>query len=530
MTDGPQTPHAFGTQGPTPHIGAYVLETLTLGMYGEPRHTLREYVQNSFDSIRAAQRTKFLIGRGKVTITIEANAITIVDNGLGVPASQAWATLTSIGASKKDRQRDAGFRGIGRLAGMAYCDELVFRTTFPDETTVTTIQFDCQKLLKAMDPDEGSDIELAQLLATAIRYEREDGARTDEHFFEVRMQGLQNTPETLTDVKKVCDYLSETAPVSFNPDWPQRERIEVDYKTYFGTPMETIDVFVVADSVDSQIFKPYGDKYEHAKGTASLRDIEFYAGDDHTYWGWVGQLSVSAAVTDWRTRGLRVRVKNIQVDGAEVFESLFTEVKPSYGRFSTYYVGEIHIDPERVIPNARRDGFEETAEWIDIKSSLVATICRPLALEAYRASQQGRSDVKKIVEDVERLVDSSHRFADNSSGGTYDQVVDLMNSAKRLRRRASSALKLVGDLDDTAVDEGESRPQLGDLQDAAKNVESVENQARMLIGRFLGEDERIAALKARLRQEIIRELLDIVNVYVDPGTYQKIKRQLTRLR
>jgi hypothetical protein len=53
-----------------PHIGAFVLETLTLGMYGEPRHTLREYVQNSFDAIRAAQRTRFLKDRGKVTISI----------------------------------------------------------------------------------------------------------------------------------------------------------------------------------------------------------------------------------------------------------------------------------------------------------------------------------------------------------------------------------------------------------------------------------------------------------------------------
>ena len=138
-----------------PHIGAFVLETLTLGMYGEPRHTLREYVQNSFDAIRAAQRTRFLKDRGKVTISISPEAIKILDNGLGVPADQAWKTLTSVGASKKDRQRDAGFRGIGRLAGMAYCDKLIFRTTFPGETTLTEITFDCAKLLKAMGPDEG---------------------------------------------------------------------------------------------------------------------------------------------------------------------------------------------------------------------------------------------------------------------------------------------------------------------------------------------------------------------------------------
>ncbi|WP_189464965.1 ATP-binding protein, partial [Mesorhizobium sp. M2D.F.Ca.ET.223.01.1.1] len=133
---------------PRPHIGAFVLETLTLGMYGEPRHTIREYVQNSFDSIRAAQRMRYLDERGKVTITFHEDAISILDNGLGVPADQAWKVLTSIGASKKDRQRDAGFRGIGRLAGMAYCSELLFRTSFPGETTVSNIRFDCDKLLR----------------------------------------------------------------------------------------------------------------------------------------------------------------------------------------------------------------------------------------------------------------------------------------------------------------------------------------------------------------------------------------------
>ena len=136
-----------------PIIGSFVLETLTLGMYGEPRHTLREYVQNSFDAIRAAERTKLLSVRGRVEIVVEAERLIIRDNGVGVPSEQAWATLTSVGASKKDRQRDAGFRGIGRLAGMAYCDELIFRTTFADETVLTTVRFDCKKLLAAMSPD-----------------------------------------------------------------------------------------------------------------------------------------------------------------------------------------------------------------------------------------------------------------------------------------------------------------------------------------------------------------------------------------
>ena len=138
---------------PRPHIGAFVLETLTLGMYGEPKHTLREYVQNSFDAVRAARQFGYLKAPGQVTVSLRPDRIVITDNGLGVRADQAWQTLTSIGASKKERQHEAGFRGIGRLAGMAYCDELVFQTRFPGERVVTTIRFNAREILAAMEPD-----------------------------------------------------------------------------------------------------------------------------------------------------------------------------------------------------------------------------------------------------------------------------------------------------------------------------------------------------------------------------------------
>ncbi|MBS0418674.1 MAG: ATP-binding protein [Proteobacteria bacterium] len=519
-----------GDEKRSPHIGAFVLETLTLGMYGDPRHTLREYVQNAYDSIRAAQRTKFLNDRGRVDVTIASDAITIRDNGLGVRADLAWVTLTSIGASRKDRARDAGFRGIGRLAGMAYCEELTFRTTFPGETTLSTVRFDCNKLLAAMSPDEGGETELATLLSSAVTIEQQEGGATsDEHFFEVHLNGLARAPEALTNPVEVGAYLSETVPVGFSSEWTRREEIEADYRSYFGVPLETVDVYVSANDTTTQLFKPYGDTYQQQKGIAQLQSVEFHRGEDQRYWGWVGYLSESGAVTDWKTRGLRVRTRNIQVDGTQVFESMFTDVKPSYGRFSTYFVGEIHIDPEKVIPNARRDGFEENEAWLSIKRSLIAQICEPLAKHAYQASQDQQADVDKVIAEIDRLVDRSHSIADNSKS-TYDQVVDLMNTAKRLRRKASSALKSVSDLDDTAVDQGASRTDLhaSKLQDAAKNVEGVETQARMLIGRFLEEDERLAALKKRIREELIAELLEIVNAFVDAGTYQRIKRQLVK--
>ena len=210
-----------------PHIGAFVLETLTLGMYGEPRHALREYIQNSFDAIRAATRQKFLTDRGRIDITIGPDTIRIRDNGLGVRADMAWNTLTSVGASRKDRERDAGFRGIGRFGGMAYCNLLTFRTTFPGEEVVTTVRFNCRLLRAEMDPDQGGNAELAKLLEDAITFEqKEDAAASEDHYFEVTLSGLEEAPETLKQPDKVKEYLSETVPVGFEPSWSHRNSIE----------------------------------------------------------------------------------------------------------------------------------------------------------------------------------------------------------------------------------------------------------------------------------------------------------------
>ena len=66
-----------------PYIGSYVLETLKTGMHAESRNALREYIQNSFDAIRAAVRGKVIKeSEGRITVTLpDENTLTIRDNG-----------------------------------------------------------------------------------------------------------------------------------------------------------------------------------------------------------------------------------------------------------------------------------------------------------------------------------------------------------------------------------------------------------------------------------------------------------------
>jgi hypothetical protein len=140
-------------------------------MYEESRNSLREYIQNAFDAIRAAVRGKVIkAAEGRVTVLLpDENTITVRDNGTGISAVSALGTLTAIGLSKKARTKDAGFRGIGRLAGIAFCNTLSFRTKASGETTETTVTFDCRSLRTAMTSDVEESQPLAQLLQNNVK-------------------------------------------------------------------------------------------------------------------------------------------------------------------------------------------------------------------------------------------------------------------------------------------------------------------------------------------------------------------------
>lgn len=515
----------------TLRIGAFVLETLTLGMYGEPRHTLREYVQNSFDAIREAKRSKQISGRGEVRISYLENEIRIRDNGVGVSASAAWDTLTSIGASKKNRKHDAGFRGIGRLAGMAYCKKLQFRTSFLGESELSIITFNAAALLEGMDPDEGGAIELSDLLSSNVTLDQSKTTDKETHFFEVALIGLGNAPDKLTDVVEVKPYLRETLPLCYNSDWEHAGRIVEEYQKYFGREIPIIDVVLIADGKETHLFKHYGNKYKYTKGLMNLDTIKFFDdGSGKRFWGWVGYMEEPGAITDKYIRGIRVRVKNIQVDGTEIFDGLFRNCRPSYGRFNSYYVGEFFINPPSIVPNARRDGFEETKEWTSIKTDFITHVCERLAKDAYQKSREVQEDVGKLLEKIEALKIKSDHLT-QSSKATYDQVVHLLNEAKSLRVRSQKSLKKISDADAVSADEGESQRQLlGPLRSAVATVKTAEDQAKSLIGSMLNDDtdERLQSLRERLRSEIVEEILDLLRPQLEVGTYRRIANILQK--
>jgi len=131
-------------------IGKDILELLSSSMYVDPMTIYREYVQNAADSIDEARAVGLLakgeVGRVTIAIDTSGRNVKITDTGTGVPHAEFAERLTAFGASRKRGGSACGFRGVGRLAGIGYCQELIFRSRVGGETKVSEIRWDCRKL------------------------------------------------------------------------------------------------------------------------------------------------------------------------------------------------------------------------------------------------------------------------------------------------------------------------------------------------------------------------------------------------
>lgn len=425
--------------GFTPYFGGFILETLTIGMYGEARNAIREYIQNGFDSIQRARDLRHLAkDGGKITITMAADkkSLIIRDDGAGLPALSAVKTLTRIGASTKKHTKNAGFRGIGRLAGIVFCDKLTFVTKAKGERKQTMVVFDAKAMRGAMSPEKGSAASAEEVMRKHVHPYQSPTTKVAEHFFEVRIEGLRDAPGECTSAQSMRDYVSQVAPVPYPPDFPFRARLAAAEKSS-GIPVDEVQIDVVAGGKTHAVHKRYGAKYEFDGGEIGLTDCDIQTSPTGRWWAWIGKKGESGAYTDERVRGLRVRVRNIQIDGAELFREIFRLNRKSQIRFQDYYLGEIFVKPTALVPNARRDGFEEDKAWRGVRKELGA-VAKALGSEAYAVSTAGQLSLDAQKEGLKKT-GTDFRKLKKAKFGDVDKTVALIRTITTRQKRVAKA-------------------------------------------------------------------------------------------
>lgn len=182
-------------------FGANIIENLTTGMYRDSKVIYREYIQNACDQIDEAERLGILrarnpnekysdLGEGMVNIWLNPKEryIVIEDNGTGIKAEDFQRILGNIADSDKVIGENKGFRGIGRLCGLAYCKQLVFTSRWAGEDIVSIMTCDALKM-REMINETNTKIKkhsAVDVLNAMIRFSTRNAEETDaEHFLKV---------------------------------------------------------------------------------------------------------------------------------------------------------------------------------------------------------------------------------------------------------------------------------------------------------------------------------------------------------
>ena len=355
-------------------IGPDILELLSSAMYVDPMTIYREYVQNAADAIDAARHNGTLAsdqpGRVDIAMDAQTRSIRIRDNGCGVPSEVFNQRLLALGGSEKRGTSARGFRGVGRLAGLGYAREVIFRASAAGETVTSELRWDCRGLKAALlAPDNvGGAVDV---IRSVTSHKQEDGTDAHEHFFEVELKSVVRlSKDQLLSPSAVTAYLSQVAPAPFALDF----RFSAEIIEALSKHIDMGTLLIHINDAAEPIYRPHRDRIT----CDDKRQIAFESVDVMELPGIDGNVAAVAWVLHHEyegalpvgtmVKGLRLRSGNIQVGGYALLEDLFPET-----RFNAWTVGEVHVLDSRIVPNGRRDHFVQNAHYNNLLNHFVPT-------------------------------------------------------------------------------------------------------------------------------------------------------------
>lgn len=404
-------------------VGKYTLESLTTGMYSDPKIVYREYIQNAVDSLETAVKQGLIEPQGMridIIIDEENSAISIRDNGMGIPVADARHTLMNVGNSRKRHSNNRGFRGIGRLGGMSYCDTLVFTTSAENESQKTIVTFDCKKLRNLLVPGQYEDMTLADVLS-AVTTVQQEVEKKEKHYFLVQMINVSGFSDLL-DITTVRSYISQVAPLPYQSRHFIYASQLHEYLEEHGYVVEEFPIFVGESEFDLEpLYKPNRSRFHSDRSKMKADDVtrmvyfDITIEDELYALGWYGDCSWQGSLSEKEIAGIRVRKGNILIGDNKTLNGIFREA-----RFNGWTQGELFITTDKLIPNARRDDFEQNQDYFKLLEALKEGI----GLEITRAIREASVSRNDVAAKAMREVTKKLNEADTILQEGFNSAVD----------------------------------------------------------------------------------------------------------
>ena len=405
-------------------VGPSILGLVTSGVYADPHAIYREYIQNAVDEL---SRQASVEGKVEITIDPVQKRISICDNGPGLTYQECLEDLVSLSQSKKCLGQDRGFRGIGRLSGLAFAQSVTFLTRSSDRDPVTRVVWSGAGLNDRTNPLRTVE----QDVRDRVSVETREASDYPEHFFRVEIDGIsRHAAGLLLNREAVRGYISEVCPVPLAPDFPFTAKIQ----KIFPALHSPYSLQITLDGEEQPVQRQYGpaitlsgNKVDHFHEFEEFR-VPSIDGRMDAAVGWIAHSSYLGAVPKAaRIRGIRARIGNIQVGDERVFDHLFEEE-----RFNRWCVGEVHILDSRIIPNGRRDYFEQDPHLRNLENHLAPVFGQISA--RCRAASSNRNKGKKLmstIADTEAMYElaASGCLAANDAEAFVEQALEQVIKA-----------------------------------------------------------------------------------------------------
>ncbi len=363
-------------------------------MYNEPLTIYREYIQNSADSIANSRWPN----NGKITISIDVlnRNVIIRDNGPGLSPHQAQQELIPIAYSKKQPGENRGFRGIGRLSGLAFANSISFLTRGESSSPISRVSWDGTLLRQGI----AKKLSIKETISNCVMADEFQSENYPDHFFEVQINGISRfAAKSVLNRISVKDYIGENCPVPFESEFPFTNFIS----NLFPKDKKPLTLSIYLNDENIPVTRPHRNVVprsgEKVDGYIQFEEIKIPAldNDSNAAMGWLAHCSYFGSLPkNSRIRGIRARVGNIQIGGEYIFDHLFSE-----SRFNRWCVSEIHILDHRIVPNGRRDYFERNPHLRNLENQL-SSICKKIERNCRLASKK-RNQHKNLINAFDRF-------------------------------------------------------------------------------------------------------------------------------
>ncbi len=499
-------------------IGKNIIETLTLGMYEDARFVFREYIQNAADQIDKAVEMGILDKRsdGFINILIEPDyqKIQIEDNATGIESQQIMQKLGNIALSEKDRKKDKGFRGIGRLGGLGYCKKLRFETSCKGEDVKSIMTWDAEKLHSIIN-DSKETIDAGSLIELIIDIEVVKENK-EEHYFKVELEGVNNSK--LLDLKNIREYLSMVAPVSFQNHFIFKNKITELLKEEKLT-IDEYNIFINTDplkkSYTSSIYEKSGNKIDEIFDIVSFEIIH---ADELLAWGWYGLSKYEKQIPITNiARGIRLRKGNIQIGSENTLIKLHKEQRGNF-----YFYGEIYAIHSDLIPNSRRDYFNENSTLKNFEKQVVEFFYTLYRLY-YHANR-----IKNTFKTINKPIEIKKNYDEKLKNGftSKEEEAEINKKLENSIKESRAKLDVIKKIEENSKENPTFNKLFKNIRDKHSKIDKVKNIIDVDVSKKTNYRTNGLSKLTKKECKLLSRVFIIIDRILPPDTAENLKQKI----